>query len=112
MLTIIFFNGRVHDLGTDIIVTAIFGFCLYMISDFLSPILRAQYYGVQWAFPLLLLAAFYDKRLWIVYLLLLVGLLLNITNTPYLKMRHTIGELIILFTLLWLCLSPKSRLIQ
>ena len=101
-----------NHLKSNIIQVAIFGFCLYMISDFLSPILRAQYYGVQWAFPLLLLAAFYDRRLTTIYLLLLAGLLLNITNTPYLKMRHTIGELIILFTLLWLCLSPKSRLIQ
>jgi len=97
---------------SNIIYVAIFGFCLYMISDFLSPILRAQYYGLQWAFPLLLLAAFYDKGLKKVYLLLVAGLLLNITNTPYLKMRHTIGELLILVTLLWLCLSPKSRLNQ
>jgi hypothetical protein len=101
-----------NKLKSNIVYVAIFGFCLYLISDFLSPILRSQYYGVQWAFPLLLLAAFYDKRLRLVYLLLLAGLLLNITNTPYLKMRHTIGELIILFTLLWLCLSPKSPLIR
>jgi Glycosyltransferase family 87 len=97
---------------SGIILIAIFGFCLYMISDYLSPLLRIQYYGVQWIFPLLLLAAFYDKRLKIIFLLVIAGLLLNIVNTPYLKMRHTIGELIILFTLLWLCLSPKSQLIQ
>lgn len=111
-LMFIFWRRENHNKKSSIIIVAIFGFCLYMISDFLSPLFRIQYYTVQWIFPVLLLAAFYDKRLRIVYLLLLVGLLLNITNTPYLKMRHTIGELIILFTLLWLCLSPKSRLIQ
>ncbi len=93
-------------------MVAIFGFCLYMVSDFLSPVLRAQYYGLQWAFPLLLLAAYFDKRQGVIYIWLIAGFLLNIVNTPYLKMRHSIGELIILFTLLWLCLSPKSRLIQ
>ena len=111
-LMFVFWRKETRNKDLSIIIVAIFGFCLYMVSDFLSPLFRIQYYGVQWAFPLLLLAAFYDRRLRTVYLLLLAGLLLNITNTPYLKMRHTIGELIILFTLLWLCLSPKSQLIK
>ncbi|MEJ0082701.1 MAG: hypothetical protein WDM78_17510 [Puia sp.] len=59
IVTLLFFWIRQNkNVKPDIIYLAIFGFCLYMISDFLSPILRAQYYGVQWAFPLLLLAAF------------------------------------------------------
>jgi hypothetical protein len=94
---------------SGIVLIAVFGFCLYMISDFISPLWRIQYYGVQWAFPLLLLSAYYNRRLRTIYVLLLAGLLLNILNTPWLKMRHTIGELIILFTLLWVCLSPKAR---
>ena len=104
------FYSRQHNNGEASIATvAIFGFCLYMISDFLSPLWRIQYYGVQWSFPLLLLFAYYDPRLRTVYLLLLAGLILNISNTPYIKMRHTIGELIILFTLLGACFSKSDQ---
>lgn len=95
-----------------IVLSALFGFCLYMISDFISPLWRIQYYGVQWAFPLLLLSAYYERRLRTIYILLLAGLLLNILNAPWLKMRHTIGELIILFTLLWVCFSPKANFMK
>lgn len=83
---------------------AIFGFCLYMISDLFSPIWRHQYYATQWLFPLLLAAAVYHKANKRVYALLLAGLVLNIVNTSYMKMEHTIGEYLLLFTLLYLSL--------
>jgi hypothetical protein len=111
-LMIIFFLRHKHAPALHIALAAIFGFCLYMISDFFSPVLRRQYYTVQWAFPLLLCSAFYNQKLRILYLLLVAGLLLNILNTPYIKIRHTIGEYLILFTLLWMCLSRQSRLLK
>jgi hypothetical protein len=109
---LVFWFKQNNSAQSGIVLTALFGFCIYMISDFISPLWRIQYYGVQWAFPLLLLSAYYDRRLRNIYLLLLAGLLLNILNTPWLKMRHTIGEMIILFTLLWVCFGPKARLIN
>jgi hypothetical protein len=89
---------------------AIFGFCLYMISDLFSPILRILYYDVQWVFPLLLFAAYYNKKNKLIFLLLGVGLFLNILNTRYIPYRHSIGAIMILATLLWFCLHPKTRL--
>jgi len=83
---------------------AIFGFCLYMISDLFSPVWRHQYYNTQWLFPLLLAATVYHKANKRVYALLLAGLVLNIVNSSYLKMEHTIGEYLMLFTLIYLSL--------
>ena len=83
---------------------AILGFCLYMISDLFSPVWRHQYYTTQWLFPLLLATAVYHKTNKRLYALLLAGLLLNILNTSYMKMEHTIGEYLMLFTLLYLSL--------
>ena len=94
----------------DIAVVAIFGFCLYMITDFFSPISRTNYYAVQWIFPLFLAAAYYDRRLKFLYLLLIIGLLLNVLDIHFIKMRHTVGEYIILATLLCLCFSGKWKL--
>jgi len=71
---------------------AIIGFCLYMISDLLSPIYRHAYYGVQWILPLLLAASLYRGRLSWPYGLLLICLLLNIVHLPFIRMGNTIGE--------------------
>ena len=111
-MLIFFYVKQKDNTNLSLLRIAVFGFCLYATSEFLSPITRYQYYGVQWLFPLLLLSAYYDKRFRIIYSLLLVGLLLNILNTPYLKMRHNIGEIIILFTLLWICFSKRSLILK
>jgi hypothetical protein len=109
----IFFYVRQHpDGNAGISLIAIFGFCVYTFSEYLSPITRFEYYGVQMAFPLFLIAAYYDKKMLLIYILLFAGLLLNIFNIPFIKMRHTVGELIILFTLLWLCFSKKQKLVS
>jgi hypothetical protein len=71
---------------------AIIGFCLYMISDLLSPIYRHAYYGVQWILPLLLAASLYRGRLRWPYGMLLICLLLNIVHLPFIPMGNTIGE--------------------
>jgi len=93
-------------------ILPIFGFCLYTISEYLSPITRYEYYSVQSAFPVFLIAAFYNKKMMPIYILLLIGLLLNIFDFPFIMMRHTVGQLVILFASLWLCFSPKSRLLS
>ena len=65
-----------------------------MISDFFSPIARHIYYTVQWSFPLLLAATLYKPKYNLLYGLLLLGLVLNLIDTSYIKMEHTIGEYI------------------
>jgi len=86
---------------------AILGFCLYMTVDLFSPVYRHQYYTVQWIFPVLLAATFYSPSQKRMFFLLACGLLLNIVNIAFLKMEHTIGEYLLLITLLMLSFSPK-----
>lgn len=110
MIALYFRQKRSRNL--DISVFAIFGFCLYMMSGFFSPIFRTQYQTVQWIFPVFVMAAFYNHRLRGVYLLILLGILLNISNSPMIKMRHTLGEFLILFPLLWMCLSARAKFLK
>jgi hypothetical protein len=88
---------------------AIMGFCLYMVSDLFSPVYRHQYYTVQWICPLLIAAALFTaNRRWY-YVLLISGLLLNIVHVDFIKMGHTLGEYILLGTLLGFVLLPEPR---
>ncbi len=88
---------------------AIFGFCLYMISDLLSPVYRHQYYTVQWLGPLLLAAAVYNGKFKLYYTIAAVGLLLNIVNSPFIKMEHTIGEYLLLISLLLISFTSFNK---
>jgi hypothetical protein len=78
---------------------AILAFCLYMLSDISSPFHRFQYNAVQWIFPLLLAAAYFDKKYKWLYAMLLAGLLLNIIEIHSIGFEHTIGEYLILLTM-------------
>lgn len=98
---------RWKDPSLDITIVALFGFCLYMISDLFSPVVRSPYYVVQWIFPLLLCASFYEMRNKLFHILLIVGLTLSALDIQQIKMRHTLGEAIILLCLLWFCLYKQ-----
>ncbi len=88
---------------------AILGFCLYMISDLFSPIYRGQYYTVQWFFPLLVAFAGIEKKdKWLGFLLV-TGLVLNILNIDFIKMEHSIGEYLLLVTLLLFAANSKTN---
>ncbi len=109
MLLLFYFFCRKS--GFHIYNLAILGFCLYMTSDLFSPVYRHQYYTVQWFFPLLLAASGYVKNKnykWI-YVAIVAGIILNIINSPYIKMEHTIGEYIIFAALLLLAFVYNSR---
>lgn len=99
MLSFYFFF---RNQGFTLYNAAIFGFCLYMVSDLFSPIYRHQYYTIQWLFPLLLAAAGYVKNYKWIYALIVLGIFLNIINITFIKMEHTIGEYIIFAALLTL----------
>lgn len=86
---------------------AIFGFCLYMISDLFSPLLRHQYPAVQWLFPLLLIAVGFKKRYKMIYLFIIAGLILMILPN-FITMQHSFGEYIIFAALLLLALVYES----
>ena len=106
---ILFFIFRYRsDKSVDIFILFALGFCLYMFSDFLSPIYRHQYYTVQWLFPLLLVATHYRHEYKNYISLILLGLLLNIVTLP-IRMEHTIGEYMMLAGFLALCFIPNNQ---
>jgi hypothetical protein len=108
-LAAIFYYLRRSGKALDAPHTAIFGFCLYMISDLFSPVHRHQYYTVQWLFPLLLAAALFSRPLRSYYILLLTALLLNCVHLPIIKMGNTIGEYLMLAVLLAISLRSNRR---
>jgi len=86
---------------------AVFAFCLYMIGDLFSPVYRHQYYEVQWIFPLFIAAATWRRRFLPAYVAVVTGLLLGILHFPFLRMQNTMGEYLILASLLALSLLPE-----
>lgn len=79
----------------------LFGFCLYMITDFFSPIYRNQYYTTQWIFAIMLfLSTANYKKHYFFYAAIIAGIVLNILRVPFIKMEHTIGEYLIFAALL------------
>lgn len=107
-ITILLFYFFFRKSGFDMYNLAILGFCLYMISDFFSPVFRHQYYTVQWFFPLLLAASGYVRSYKWIYVAIVAGIILNIINSPFIKMEHTIGEYIIFAALLLLAFVYKT----
>jgi len=99
-----FFRNRSHPANQLQVI--LFGFSLYMIVEIFSPVHRHQYNTVQWL-PLVLAGLLVDKS-WKSpeYILIFLGLLLNISNASWIPMRHTIGEFCWLAALLLICLSP------
>ncbi|WP_336518352.1 hypothetical protein [Pollutibacter soli] len=83
------------------------GCCLYMIVDLLSPVYRHQYYIVQWLSPISIVAALYNRNIRTWFLVVFAGLLLNIVNLSWMKMEHTLGEYLILFSLLMITFRSK-----
>lgn len=78
----------------------LFAFILYMVTELFTPVHRHQYNSVQWL-PLVLLSIPINSRLISIgCLLVFAGIVLNISNTPLIPMRHTIGEYLLLTGLL------------
>jgi hypothetical protein len=105
LLSILFYlRNRSHPANELQII--LFGFTLYMIVELFNPVYRHEYNTVQW-FPLVLAGLLVNKS-WKSpeYILIFIGLLLNITNTTWIPMRHTIGEFCWLTALLLITLSP------
>jgi hypothetical protein len=89
--------------------TLVFAFTLYMLVDLFSPIYRHQYYTVQW-FPIVLSGCLLTNE-WRkpAFLLLALGLLFNIINTPWIPVRHTLGEIFWLAGLLLIVFTPINN---
>jgi hypothetical protein len=107
-LTILFFlhSGKYSPQSLQILL---FSLTLYMIAEIFNPIYRHQYNTVQW-FPLVL-AGFLPLTDWKnkIFILLILGLVLNIINLDWLPMRHTLGEFCWLTGLLLLVFSSHTK---
>lgn len=111
-ITVLFYlyfnkNGAMH-----IVNCALVGYCLYMISDLLSPVHRHQYYTVQWLFPLILAGVIFSSKYRLLYTFIFAGLMMNIMNVRAIPMEHTIGEYIWLgaFMALGFVFSDKEEI--
>ena len=91
---------------------SILGFCLYMISDIFSPIHRFQYNASQWIFPLFLIAAQFNSANKKIYAAIVLGLILNCVNLPFMPMEQTIGEYIIFLSTLVLLFTYKPEVAE
>jgi hypothetical protein len=86
--------------GFDTRRAVLFGLSLYMIMEIFLPIHRHQYNTVQF-FPILLIFFATNRQFKSpAFIFATAGVLLNITNTPLIPLRHTIGEAFILFAIL------------
>jgi hypothetical protein len=96
IMALLFFKRNRRNKEFSLFTIAMLGFCLYMISDICSPFYRFQYNSTQYIFPLLLLAAHYNKRYSKLYIMIAAGMLLNIIEIPGIPFEHTAGEYMVL----------------
>lgn len=91
------FYFRHNNKSPSVIQCLLLGFVLYAVTDFASPVYRHQYYGVQYFFPLLLVAATGSKTMNKTAIGLLgIGLSLNLLTVKIIPMQYTFGEILIL----------------
>ncbi len=107
-LAFIFFKR--HKTRAPTVVQVIcFAILIYLITDFCTPMKRLQYYTVQFL-PAILIPLLNVKKIKdLSFLLLTIAVVLNITNTSLIPIRHTIGEIIILCVLVCITLLHSEN---
>lgn len=92
----------------DVTGLLLFGFALYILSEYFLPAPRFTYNVVQWLFPLGVLVS--GRKLypgWRLYLLL-TGLLLNIIKLPFIPDSYSVGELLMLAAIVVYMAEPEK----
>lgn len=93
----------------DVNCVALLAFSVYMITDLFSPIHRFLYNGVQWLFPLFIIASTFNKRYKWIYTGLIIGILLNSFNFSFIPMIQSIGEYIVFLFVVIYTLTYKPQ---
>lgn len=97
-------------LRPSILLSSLFGFGLYMISEFLSPIHRHHYNAVLWLFPLLLLVVNYKPQWQWLMLILLLSLVININAFTFIALPHVVGEFLMWMVLVIICFKEFNQI--
>jgi len=109
ILLFFFFYLKARTALYNLNTITLLAFLIYMITDLFSPIHRFLYYGVQWLFPLLIIASDFNKRYKWIYSGLAIGLLLNSLNIASIPMIQSLGEYIIFFFVLIYTFNYKPQ---
>ena len=109
-ICLVFYARYRNTPGIPLFSIALLGYFLYMVSDLFSPIHRFSYNGIQWIFPLLLMASAYTGSFRKLYVAgVLAGLLLNSLPLYLLPLRHSVGEYLIFASLLGLLFTREPE---
>jgi Glycosyltransferase family 87 len=93
-LLLFFFANSSKQLA-EINNTALWGFCMYTISEFLSPIHRHHYNAVIWLFPILIMAIQHQKEQKLFYGCLIFSLCLSVNAFTIVHVPNIIIEIIV-----------------
>ncbi len=104
VIFLVFLYKQYHSkLQPSVLLLSLFGFALYMISEFLSPIHRHQYNAVLWLFPLLLIVLNYKAEWKWFIVVLILSLIININAFTLIALPHVVGECLMWLVLLIIC---------
>jgi len=107
MISFLFYKRISNTTSFSLYQLTILAFCLYMVSDIFSPIHRFQYNASQWLFPLILIASRYHFSYKKIYAGILVGLILNSIDFPFMLMEQSMGEYLVFLSVLILLFAYK-----
>lgn len=99
-LALLFYRYTTPISKVNLYSIAIFAFLIYMLTDIFSPVHRFLYYGVQWLFPLFLVAACFEKKYLWIYGCIITGIIFNSIGLRFIPMENTLGEYIIFLFLI------------
>ena len=106
-ISLLFYKRNRSIAALNLYQLTLFAFCLYMVTDFFSPIYRPQYNATQWFFPLLLIASHYQSDHKKIYAGILAGLVLNSINLPFMLLEQSLGEYLVFLSILILLFTYK-----
>ncbi|MEX0966033.1 MAG: hypothetical protein WD077_02255 [Bacteroidia bacterium] len=106
----IFLRKRLFRLS----ITGIFllGACLVIVSDFFLPAPRMPYNAVQWIFPLLLVSMYFKRNFNYINILIVSGLVLNLSSVWWLQYNMWLGEILIFSGILLFIKEDDSELVK
>ena len=111
IIFLVFLYKQYHlKLQPSILLSSLFGFGFYMISEFLSPIHRHHYNAVLWLFPLLLLVVNYKPQWQWLMLILLLSLVININAFTFIALPHVVGEFLMWMILVIICFKEFNQI--